>query len=304
MDKTQTNTQFFLDRNNIDLSHSFTIDSQKPGPHLVIVGGLHGSEPAGVEAIIAFVKNLETKNLQLNCGQITFILGNPKAYLKNQRFIDANLNRVFLDTLPDNYEGQRAGEIRNFLVKNKPNLILDLHSVSVGNWQMVAYIQGQNNRDLALELSPIDFHLVVDLESLPGSLMQDAEKIGAKGIAVECGNHTGPESAQVALYHINQSVVNTKILNSKDLLPATEKNFGQDIYIYKTLEPIKPKLGFSFISNKVNTGTFVKAGEVYAKHDEGLEIAKQDCYIVMPDKNPSIYDNDAGFLCTLEIVKK
>lgn len=54
------------------------------------------------------------------------ILGNRKAYLKNQRYIDIDLNRSYwIETQSDNYEEQRALKIKN-AIKNC-SYVIDIH---------------------------------------------------------------------------------------------------------------------------------------------------------------------------------
>lgn len=78
--------EFFAQRQNTSLSYSFIICSGVPGPKIVIMGGVHGNEPVGVDAIIEIQKDLTG----LKRGEVTFILGNPQAYLQGIRFISSN----------------------------------------------------------------------------------------------------------------------------------------------------------------------------------------------------------------------
>ncbi len=72
------------------------VSSPNPGAHVVIVGGTHGNEPGGVKAIVELHRAFRYGTVRLNQGKISFLLGNPKAYEKNVRYIDSDLNRVFV----------------------------------------------------------------------------------------------------------------------------------------------------------------------------------------------------------------
>lgn len=298
-DNRQSLLDFFKARQNLNLSYAFEIQSSIPGPKICFTAGVHGSEPAGVKAIEILVKHLERRKIKLQKGSLTFILGNPQAFLKNRRFLEQNLNRAFQADIKPSYEKTRAVEISNFLKTNSFDFLLDLHSVSVGNFQILVYLKEQAKNKIFQTFQAIKTHFIVDTRDLPGSLIGEFYKLQNKpALVIECGNHTSPEAVQVALYHINQVIIQHQILAPKDLPVANFKiSKNQAIEKYQTIEPIKPKTGFKFVDENVTSKTFVKKGEIYAVHSQGKYQAPADSYIIMPDKNPSLDDTDAGFLC-------
>ena len=68
------------------------ISSRNPGAHVVIVGGTHGNEPGGVKAIVQLHRAFRNGEITLKQGKISFLIGNPKAYEKDVRYIDSDLN--------------------------------------------------------------------------------------------------------------------------------------------------------------------------------------------------------------------
>ena len=62
------------------------------GPTIMILGGLHGNEPAGIIAFQRVLKVLETRNLQFK-GQIHGFRGNLKAISSSERFLEEDMNR-------------------------------------------------------------------------------------------------------------------------------------------------------------------------------------------------------------------
>jgi succinylglutamate desuccinylase len=58
-------------------------------------------------------------------GKLTFFVGNPEAGLQGQRFLQSDLNRVFMDGAPDDHEGRRGAEIRPIL--DAADVFVDLH---------------------------------------------------------------------------------------------------------------------------------------------------------------------------------
>jgi succinylglutamate desuccinylase len=92
-----------------------------PPYEIVVLAGVHGNEKAGVLALKEFIKSEEIKKINKS---VIFILGNPKAYEKNVRYTESDLNREF-GIFDNSYEGQRAKEIAEFLKDAK--VMLDLH---------------------------------------------------------------------------------------------------------------------------------------------------------------------------------
>jgi len=83
---------------------------------LALVACLHGNERYGIEVINHF------KN------KIPFFIGNPKAVIRNCRFIDSDLNRVFPGKKDGDLEEKRALDLMNKI--DDYEYILDLHSSS------------------------------------------------------------------------------------------------------------------------------------------------------------------------------
>ena len=67
------------------------------------------------------------------------------------------------------------------------------------------------------------------------------------------------------------------------------------IRTYTLSAPIKPHQGFVW-DLPVASEVFLKAGKQYAHDDLGAHVAPEDCYILIPSKDPQPEDFDAGFL--------
>ncbi|MDP2630707.1 MAG: succinylglutamate desuccinylase/aspartoacylase family protein [Candidatus Uhrbacteria bacterium] len=298
-DIRKENLEYFSQHVNTSLAFSMVLRGAQPGPHIVIVGGTHGTEPVGINASVVLHRYFTDHQEALLRGKITFILGNPQAYKENVRFIDENLNRAFHENTSDTVEGKRAQEIQSHLKHTIVTALLDLHSVSVGEFQMAAYVKGEKNERFALQISPLPLHFIFTERDLPGSLIGDASRYGSDALAVECGNHNSSHAINVALHHIHAVLQLFNMIQS-DTFPsyAPIDKTSSPATIYETITPIKPHAGFHFFDSNVSTGTFAAKVAVFAIDDEMKHTAPQDCYIVMPDKNPKPGDFDAGFLCT------
>lgn len=66
-----------------------------PGePLLVVFGGLHGNEPAGVRAAQRVLARLRSGSVALR-GEVVFVVGNRAALARGVRFVDRDLNRAW-----------------------------------------------------------------------------------------------------------------------------------------------------------------------------------------------------------------
>lgn len=290
---------FFEERSDLPLSHTFIVDSGVPGPTLVVLGAVHGNEPAGVKASIELTEEIESGNYKLQNGKIVFILGNPKAYAADSRFVEENLNRTFGENIKETLESKRAKAIKDFVLSlDNVTGLIDLHSVSIGNFQMVVYPNLPGNTEFALKMSNLATHFCFLPKLVVGTSCEILSvRPGTKSLCVECGNHNDPESSQIALRHIKN------FLEDLGMVQATTQiqSHSEPITVYRTLDLIRPTIEFQFLNPSVQTGLHLEAGEVYAQDVSGPIFTETECYIVMPTKVPDPTDSDAGFLCSREI---
>ena len=85
--------------------------------YLILSAGIHGNETAPMEILSAMVSKLANAQLALQVN-LLIIIGNPLAMVKQTRFLEFNLNRLFngewknyLAEHPESYEVQRAERI-------------------------------------------------------------------------------------------------------------------------------------------------------------------------------------------------
>jgi succinylglutamate desuccinylase len=62
------------------------------GPTLLVIGAIHGNEPAGVEAARAVLDRLDEHQAPL-AGEVVVLVGNPVAMAQGRRFVERDLNR-------------------------------------------------------------------------------------------------------------------------------------------------------------------------------------------------------------------
>ena len=84
----------------------------------------HGNELLGPN-LLAYMLAKRSKLLE----NMEFIMANPRAYAKNVRYTESDLNRSYGLGL-DTYEGQRAKVIEERIRLLKPELVLDFHTTT------------------------------------------------------------------------------------------------------------------------------------------------------------------------------
>jgi succinylglutamate desuccinylase len=93
---------------------------------------IHGNEVGSLPAIIRILNELRDSTIQFG-GRLSIVLGNPEAALENKRFLESDLNRMFLQTTLDTHESRRAQQLMPIL--SKCDLLLDLHQTILSSVQ-------------------------------------------------------------------------------------------------------------------------------------------------------------------------
>jgi predicted deacylase len=292
----------------IGISHAIEFVAEKPGKHVVIFGAIHGDEPVGPAAIARVHDLLVARGIDLASGRVTFILGNPQGYVADKIYRDKNLNRIMDAALlqqDHGAEGARAREIDAYLGSKKPNFVLDLHSVSVGDHAMAVYCDDPASERLALAVSPLEVHNVATADTGRGMLIARAREHGAEAMIVECGGHRSPNGIGVALEHIARMLGHAGVLDRdalRDLVTLREPARDVEIYLDKASIPAGPN--FHFTLPEVATGTFIAKGQEYAVDDLQRHVADEDCWLMMPMLKLAPGQPDAGFLVKKRVVER
>jgi len=100
----------------------FLLDSGKKGNITTIMVWVHWNEILGIDAL-----NEIKDNLEIISWKVYLVYANLEAIKENVRFVEKNLNRVFLkDNNQDSYEEIRVKEILKIL--DKTDFLLDIHN--------------------------------------------------------------------------------------------------------------------------------------------------------------------------------
>lgn len=182
-------------------------DAGRPGPLFLVLGGVHGNEPAGIEAAGRVLSVLSGRSLPLR-GRLVALAGNLGALERNVRFVERDLNRVWsqstIDELEagleedDAFERSEQRELlrifeRELEACRDDVVLLDLHSTSADGPPFSVIGDTLRNRHIAFS-----FHAPVILgleENVPGTLLEYFGNRGHVAVGFEGGRHDDPATA-------------------------------------------------------------------------------------------------------------
>jgi succinylglutamate desuccinylase len=170
------------------------------GPTLVILGGIHGNEPAGVLAIDRVLPRIKERKALLR-GDIVLLRGNTRALEQEVRYIEADLNRQWTaaqinDSRPNDVaEMSEILEQRELLLALKEAVsqargdvyFVDLHTTSAAGKPFATVGDTIRNRRFALKFPVL---IVLGLEEqIDGTLLEFINNRGAITMGFEAGQH-------------------------------------------------------------------------------------------------------------------
>lgn len=276
-----------------------------PGPTLVIIGGLHGNEPAGVEVARQAMVDLERKRIPI-IGEIVALAGNVRALAEGRRFLGRDLNRMWTEERlaearravsgaprdgvdPELHETVELSDVLEAILRRARGQVsvLDLHTTSSEGTPFGVVGPTPAHRAFA---SHFALTSLFGLEAqLPGVLTRYLGDRGCVTFAVEGGKHDSARarehlSAAITVGLVAASVVDERHLPEHEAaneeLGRTRGDLPQLIEVYSrhavlpehgfTMEP-----GFSMIHQ-------TRAGTLIARDRRGEIRAPTDCLVLLP----------------------
>ena len=177
------------------------IKGKSGGPTVVFFGGVHGNEPAGVIALQqTFVELKESGDLFY--GECLGIAANLKALEQKVRFIDEDLNRIWLpdrlNSLAQPLEDMSAEakemlelyELIGEIIENAaaPYYFIDLHTTSGETEPFIVMNDSLLNRSFTKNY-PLPVVLGIE-EYLTGALLSQINEMGYVALGFESGQHS------------------------------------------------------------------------------------------------------------------
>lgn len=267
----------------------YHFDSKKEGPHILILGAIHGNEIAGTKAALTVIDQIEKKEILLKTGKITFIpCVNELAQEKDVRFIDENLNRVITNhTTPISHEQKIANQLLPYI--NTADILLDLHSTHCEKDEAFAFIDYPTEKNLDfLSIIPVQTALAgwpeiykKNSEIDNFSTEEYAHSKNITALTVECGYHKDEKAIILAKNAILNTLLHFGVIQGVKPDACKKKIITLHSFI------IKEKEG-SFTKN-FNHLDKIKKTETIATYQAGEKLtAPFDAFIVMPNHHAEI----------------
>lgn len=181
------------------------------GPTLIVMGALHGNEPAGLSAFAAMLGSLRRRSVPVR-GELVGLSGNRRAFASDVRFLEEDLNRVWRASRIRRLRarGERRGlgpealeqlELDDALCEifaRAPGEVcfVDVHTSSARGVPFVFIGDTLRNRKVARRF-PVPVILGLE-EQLDGGLTEYLCRRGCVTVGVEAGQHRERRSVEIA----------------------------------------------------------------------------------------------------------
>lgn len=209
------------------------------GPLLIVIGGLHGNEIAGVKAIgnmlrILEVEPLANPNFRYR-GYFMGLVGNLQALQNGQRFVDRDINRSFTTDQVNRIFAENPSDLKNEdkeiyelinIMKEEINrtgaqkvYILDLHTTTATGGIFTIPSASAESIEIASQLhAPV---IIGFMESLVGTTLQffTEEVLGVETTVVtfEAGQHEDTLSVHRSISAIAGYMRSIQSVNESDV---------------------------------------------------------------------------------------
>lgn len=261
--------------------------SLNPGKSILITAAVHGNEVCGSIASKNIISKIQSGEIKLKNGSITFIpICNPEANKRNTRFFEVNLNRVIKKKRkPILYEEKIANILTDYIKANDYHL--DIHSMHE-NGRPFAFQDHDEQEEfvkiLGLEYIYVNWPSIYDgrQKVKDYSTQYYSHLVNTISTTIECGAHTDKKAIDVAEKCILRALTYLDIIECENILSNVKQNFiDMKKVCFKEYEG-------KFTKN-YNELYKVKKGETIAIYDNGKEIkAEEDYLIIFPNKKAKI----------------
>ena len=183
-----------------------TFAGQRTGPSLICAAGIHGNEPAGVEALKRVLDTLQA-HPQTFFGKLVALLGNTEAFSQGRRYVEKDLNRMWEkewiarltahkaeDLEHEDREQFELLEVLKSATKGNPGDVyfMDLHTSSADGPPFAVLNDSLHSRSFARTF-PLPLVLGFE-EELRGTLADYMDSLGHVSAGFEAGQHTLPQA--------------------------------------------------------------------------------------------------------------
>ncbi|MFL5764489.1 MAG: succinylglutamate desuccinylase/aspartoacylase family protein [Bacteroidia bacterium] len=270
----------------------YVFRSDKPGPTLLILAGMHGDEINGIEIVRRLITRDDVKNPL--CGSIIAIpIINIISFLYNSRDLPdgRDLNRCFPGTKSGSLGSRIAYDLMNEIIP-QIDFGIDFHTggAKINNFpQLRCVFNNKTNLDLGKKFSPA---MILNSPFRDNTLRKEASKKGKSILVFE-----GGESSRFDYLSINEGMNGCLRLMKHLKMVEIDIPNNPTVFLNKTTW-VRAKSSGLFHTSKTN-GAHIRKGELigkicdpYGEHNESL-ISPTDGYIVGINNQPVVNVGDA-----------
>lgn len=279
---------------NTGISHVTTIDSSRPGPHVLLTALTHGNELCGAHVL----DYLLDQGVRPSRGRLTLAFANVGAYERfdpsrpsESRFLDEDMNRLWSPEILDgprrSRELARARALRPIV--EAADYLLDIHSMQTNAAPLVLCGLHAKGRRLAAEVG-VPPLVVADGGHKAGPRMRDFGAFGDEAspktaLLVECGQHWKMEARNVALDAALRFLIAVDAIAPDWALARLGSRAEPQRFIRVTEAITIASPDFRFHSPFEGMEVIPTAGTVIA-HDGERDVATpyDNCVLIMPSR--------------------
>jgi len=294
---------------------SVSFSGMAAGARLIVLGAVHGNETCGTRAIRRVIGEIESGQLALAAGSVTFVpVTNPLAYVRQQRMGDRNLNRNLVPTDdPVEFEDRIANWLCPLLAQH--DALLDLHSFHTAGQPFVMlgpqdnqgslepFARSAEETALALRLGVHRFvdgwldtyatgvarRLAVGVSAREADVsygVGTTEFMRAQGgiaLTLECGQHDDPAAPDVAYRAILNTLAHLQLSLAPQPAPVADT---EALRLYEVIDRAHADDQFAHAWSSFDP---VSQGELIGtRHNGSPVVADSAGYIVFPNPNAQV----------------
>jgi len=254
---------------------------------MVISAGIHGNETAPIELLEQIFHDLFNGNLHLKT-RLLLVLGNPDAIRNGSRYIENDMNRMFLGKyaqLEKSKETQRAEQlehlVQQFFEESKPQVQryhYDLHTAIRSSllpvFAIFPYQQEAYDEDVLRSLNAADMDALVfhgETGHTFTSFTQRASQVAS--VTLELGAAKPFGQNDLSQFNAINSVL--RALLSDNILPTRTKNTVRKFKVVASILKQDDDFKLNLAEDAPNFSSF-EQGQIIAAQRSGNYIAQQD----------------------------
>lgn len=280
-----------------------SIEGAVDGPTVIILAGIHGNEPSGVNALRNVFDILHAAD-NVCRGKVMGIRANLQALDHQVRYIDEDMNRIWFPSIiekirstpADQLESAERVEIKNLLPildrsipedSDYPTIVADLHSFSAEGNMFAITAPKKSHTDL---LTSMHVPMVFGIENtLRGTALRYYQDRGHVTFALEGGQHQNKLTAYNQTAALILLLKKMGCLGKEDFEKVDE--FSEHLHEQSKHLPERVELIYQHIIEEgdqfamrpgFRNFQYIKKGEWLANDREGEIRAECDGYLIMP----------------------